>query len=137
MCGSRIGTEYAKTLTAGGHDPSAILRAGARGYRRQVTAIRGSIVDWMGIPSAGFLEASSSVLGGEARSVPIYPLRMTFGPLGSPDAPKWRAIRAVGVHVVSPGSVHPDRAGPAGDMPVHLRWSEASLHDVLLNVDGA
>jgi hypothetical protein len=70
----------------------------------QVTAIRSSIIDWMGITSIGFLEASSSVLGGEARSVPIYPLRMTFGPLGAPDAPKWRAIHAVGVHVVSPGA---------------------------------
>jgi hypothetical protein len=58
----------------------------------------------MGIASVGFLEASSSVLGGEARSVPIYPLRMTFGPLGAPDAPKWRAIQAVGVNIVSPGA---------------------------------
>jgi hypothetical protein len=29
---------------------------------------------------------------------------MTSGPLGAPDAPKWRAIRAVGVHVVSSGA---------------------------------
>src|SRR5262249_8126117 len=100
-----IGAEYAKTLTAGGRTiPPPFSVPGLVDTGAQVTAIRNSILDWMGIPSARFLEASSSVLGGEARSVPIYPLRMTFGPLGAPDAPKWRAIHAVGVHVVSPGA---------------------------------
>ena len=50
------------------------------------------------------MAASSSVLGGEARSLPIYPVRMTFGPLGAPDPPRWRAIDAIGVDVVSPGA---------------------------------
>ena len=58
----------------------------------------------MGIPSIGVMEASSSLLGGEARSVPIFPLRMTFGPLGEGPAPKWRAIDAVAVEIVSPGA---------------------------------
>ena len=44
------------------------------------------------------------MLGGEVRTVPIYPVRMTFGPLGASDTPKWRTINAVGVDVVSPGA---------------------------------
>jgi hypothetical protein len=100
-----LGTEPAKALTAGGREiPPPFSVPGLVDTGAQVTAIRGLIIDWMGIASIGFLEASSSVLGGEARSVPIYPLRMTFGPLGAPDAPRWRAIHAVGVHVVSPGA---------------------------------
>jgi hypothetical protein len=58
----------------------------------------------MGIPTVGFMEVSSSVLGGQVRTVPIYRLRMTFGSLADPDTPKWRTIDAIGVDVVSPGA---------------------------------
>jgi hypothetical protein len=100
-----VGTAQSESLEAGGRAiPPPFSVTGLVDTGAQVTAIRGAIVAWMGIPSAGFMEASSSVLGGEARTVPVYPLRMTFGSLGDPDAPKWRAINAVGVDVVSPGA---------------------------------
>ena len=70
----------------------------------EVTAIGHSIVEWMGIPSVGFMKASSSVLGDEARLVPIYPIRITFGAIGGSEPPKWRTITAVGVSIVSPGA---------------------------------
>jgi hypothetical protein len=100
-----VGTEQAESLAAGGrtiHPPfsvSGLVDTGA-----EVTAIQGSIIAWMGIPSVGFMEASSSVLGGEVRTVPIHRLRMTFGSLGDTHAPKWRTIDAIGVDVVSPGA---------------------------------
>lgn len=37
----------------------------------QVTAVQDSILTGMGIPSIGSMAASSSVLGGEGRSLPI------------------------------------------------------------------
>ena len=69
-----------------------------------MTAIQRSIIAWMGIPSIGFTEASSSLLGSEVRTVPIHQVRMTFGSLGDADTPKWRTIDAIGVDVVSPGA---------------------------------
>ena len=98
-------TQDAKTLVAGGgtlrppYSVSGLVDTGAK-----VTAIQRSIINWMGIPSIGFMDATSSMLGGEVRTVPIYPVRMTFGPLGASDTPKWRTINAVGVDVVSPGA---------------------------------
>jgi hypothetical protein len=68
----------------------------------KVSAIRASIVAWMGILSIGVMEASSSVLGGESRPVSIFPVRMALGPLGA-GPPRWRAIDAAAVDVVSPG----------------------------------
>jgi hypothetical protein len=95
----------AKTLVAGGgvltppFSVSGLVDTGAK-----VTAIQRSIIAWMGIPSIGFTEASSSLLGGEVRTVPIYPVRMTFGSLADADTPRWRTIHAIGVDVVSPGA---------------------------------
>jgi hypothetical protein len=100
-----VGTAHSEALAAGGRPmPPPFSVPGLVDTGAQVTAIRSSTVAWMGIPSAGFMEASSSLLGGEARSVPNYPLRMTFSSLGNPDTPKWRAINAVDVDIVSPGA---------------------------------
>jgi hypothetical protein len=70
----------------------------------KVTAIQKSIIAWMGAPCAGFMEATSSVLGSESRTVPIVALRIALGPLGDPGMPHWRPIRAAGVEIVSPGA---------------------------------
>ncbi len=98
-------TEDAKTLVAVGGSVSPPFSApGLVDTGAKVTAIRRSVIAWMGIPSVGFMEATSSMLGGEVRSVPIYRVRMTFGPLANAVVPKWRTIDAVGVDVVSPGA---------------------------------
>ena len=89
-----IAAEVAESWSAAGSiisEPFVIPGLVDTGAR--VTARSASIVAWLGIPSIGVIEASSSLLGGEARSVPIFPLRMTFGPLGEGPAPKWRAIQ--------------------------------------------
>jgi hypothetical protein len=98
------GEDDARSLVAAGRaipPPFSVLGLVDTGAK--VTAIRASIIAWMGIPSIGAMEASSSLLGCESRSVSIFPLRMALGPLGEGPVPKWRAIDAVAVDVVSPG----------------------------------
>ena len=100
-----IAAEVAESWSAAGSIiPEPFVIPGLVDTGARVTAIGASIIAWMGIPSIGVMEASSSLLGGEARSVPIFPLRMIFGPLGEGPAPKWRAIDAVAVEIVSPGA---------------------------------
>lgn len=70
----------------------------------QRTAIQRTLADWMGIPIHNVLKLGSSVLGREEREAPIYQVRMTFGPLESPDPPRWRTLLVAGVDVVSPGA---------------------------------
>jgi hypothetical protein len=77
-----IAAELGKSWAATGSAiPEPFVVSGLVDTGARVTAIGVSIIAWMGIPSIGVMEASSSLLGGEARSVPIFPLRMTFGPL--------------------------------------------------------
>jgi hypothetical protein len=71
----------------------------------QITAIQRALADGMGLPIHDWITLKSSVLGNEERRVPVYSLRMTFGPIEAPDPPKWRMILAAGVTVVSPGSL--------------------------------
>jgi hypothetical protein len=70
-----------------------------------MTAIQRAWVQAMGLPVHDWISLKSSVLGDEERQAPVYQLRMTFGPVEALDPPKWRAILAVGVTVVSPGAV--------------------------------
>jgi hypothetical protein len=98
---AELGVSWAATGSA---IPEPFVVSGLVDTGARVTAIEASIVAWMGIPSIGVMEASTSLLGGEARSVPIFPLRMTFGPLEEGPAPRWRAIDAVAVKIVSPGA---------------------------------
>lgn len=70
----------------------------------ELTAIQRSLATWMGIPVRSSLGLRSSVLGREEREAPVYEVRMTFGPLESPEPPKWRTLLVVGVDVVSPGA---------------------------------
>jgi hypothetical protein len=98
------GEDDARSMIAAGRAiPPPLSVPGLVDTGAKVTAIRASIVTWMGIPSIGVMEASSSVLSGEARSVPIFAFRMALGPLGEGRAPRWQAIDAVAVDVVSPG----------------------------------
>ena len=100
-----ISAEVAKSRVAAGLPvPAPFSVPGLIDTGAKVTAIQMSIVAWMGILSFGEMEATSSLLGGEARMVPIFPLRMTFGSLGDGPPPRWRAIDAAAVHVVSPGA---------------------------------
>jgi hypothetical protein len=98
-----VGLEHAKALAAAGRpvpQPSSV--PGLVDTGAELSAIQRSLVDWMGIPFFRFLDARSSVLGDESRVAPVYRILMTFGPVESPDPPKWRTIEAVGVNVVSP-----------------------------------
>jgi hypothetical protein len=79
---------------------SALVDTGAR-----ITAIQRALADGMGLPVHDWIILKSSVLGDEERRVRVYALRMTFGPIEAPDPPKWRAILAAAVAVVSPGSL--------------------------------
>jgi len=68
------------------------------------TAIPNTVAQGMGIPIHNWERLKSSVLGNEEREAPVYRVQMTFGSIGSRDQPKWRAVDAVGVSIVSPGA---------------------------------
>jgi hypothetical protein len=78
----------------------ALVDTGAR-----LTAIQRAWAEAIGLPRHDWVMLKSSVLGHEERHAPVYQLRMTFGALEAPDAPKWRNILVAGVNVVSPGAV--------------------------------
>jgi hypothetical protein len=100
----RVGPEDAADLVAAGRAvPPSFSVLGLVDTGAEITAIQGSLADWMGIPVSGSLEASSSVLGDETRVANVYRIQMTFGPLEAPDPPRWRTVHAVGVKVISAG----------------------------------
>lgn len=69
----------AEELAAEGREiPPPICVPGLVDTGAEATAIRLPIIDWMGIPS--------------------------HGALGDAHPPKWRTIRAVGVHLMAPGA---------------------------------
>jgi hypothetical protein len=102
----RIGLEHEEALASGGLPvPQAFSVAGLVDTGAQMTAIQQALAQRMQLPVHDWVTLRSSVLGTDEREAPVYSLRMTFGSLGAPDPPKWRIIRAVGVTVVSPGSI--------------------------------
>ncbi|WP_422931852.1 aspartyl protease family protein [Singulisphaera sp. PoT] len=84
--------------------PSPFSVAGLLDTGAQMTAIQSGLAEGMRLPVHDWVALRSSVLGLDERAAPVYLLRMTFGSVEAPDAPKWRIIRAVGVTVVSPGA---------------------------------
>lgn len=100
-----IGPEDADALKAAGRAlPSpcsvpALLDTGA-----EMTAIHRPLAEWLGSAVQDLIGLRSSVLGEGEREAPTYIVRATFGPLESPDPPKWRTLLVAGVDVVSPGA---------------------------------
>jgi hypothetical protein len=67
-----IAAEVAESWVAAGSTiPEPFVVPGLVDTGAKVTAIRASIVAWMGIPSFGEMDASSSILGNESRLVSI------------------------------------------------------------------
>jgi hypothetical protein len=101
-----IGHEHEMAIRAVGLTPPQPLSVrGLVDTGARMTAINFELARMLKLPVNDWVNLRSSVSGQEEREAPVYPIRMTFGPIGASEPIKWRTIHAVGVTLVTPGAL--------------------------------